>query len=785
MRSARARVAVFLVLGSLASGQPPFAGGSVRAAVPTYAVRESVEQLAVTGLDPDAEVEVLEGGPGEAVVVDAGHADAMGSILFRDLQPGSGYVVRSGGVETDGLVVESPESSRPAQAFYDGQDLVEGFQYVETRDGTTLSVNVVLPGPIEDGPYPTVVEYSGYDPSNPIAGLSGTLPGGIDPTPLCGELPILCKAPAEPASLLAGLAGYAVVGVNVRGTGCSGGAYDFFETLQVLDGYDVIETVGAQDWVAGHRVGMVGLSYPGLAQLFVAQSRPPSLAAITPLSVYSDTGTGVLRPGGILNSGFALSWADQVLANAEPFGTPWVREVIADGDDTCAANQGLRLQNVDVVQKARDNPFYTEEVAAPLDIRRFAADIDVPVFLASAWQDEQTGPSFAELLDRFDAAPVTRFTLYNGLHADGFAPQILAEWNAFLDLYVADEVPSIPPLVRALTPVFTEAIFGGPVQLPPDRWTGVTDASAARRKFEAEPPIRVIFESGAGGEAGLPIGSFEHTATRWPDPDVAARRWWLTPAGSLQPAPVAGATSAVSIRPDPAVGPTTFWSGGGSEIWKALPAYDWKQSPAGEEAAFETRPLAATITMLGSGSVDLWVQSDAADAELEVVLSEVRPDGQEMLVQSGRLRASYRALDAGSTVLHPTHLGREADIAPLPAGQWTKVRVLMPAFGHAFRAGSRIRIAVNTPGGDQPTWSYELLAVDPATEHLVGTGGVAPSSVALPVLDGVQVTTPLPPCPSLRGQPCRPAHAIANVQVGGSPVAPPATPSAVAPSFTG
>ena len=36
------------------------------------------------------------------------------------------------------------------------------------------------------------------------------------------------------------LMGFAVVDVNMRGTGCSGGAYDFFEPLQSLDGYDVI-----------------------------------------------------------------------------------------------------------------------------------------------------------------------------------------------------------------------------------------------------------------------------------------------------------------------------------------------------------------------------------------------------------------------------------------------------------------------------------------------------------------------------------------------------------------
>ncbi|MET0902143.1 MAG: CocE/NonD family hydrolase, partial [Acidimicrobiales bacterium] len=432
MRSAIAAAVLVATIAGLSPWQdtpPP----------PPFHVTESVEQLAVTDLAPGATVTVHRGSGrqlGRAVATAT--ADDAGSALFRELRPGRHYAVSSDGATARDVTVHSVRSSTPAQSLYDGQDLVEGFQYLETRDGTRLSINVVLPGPPEDGPYPTVVEYSGYDPSNPVAGLGGVLGGGIDPTPLCGQLPILCKAPAEPGSLLAGLMGYAVVGVNVRGTGCSGGAYDFFETMQVLDGYDVIETVAAQDWAAGHRVGMVGLSYPGLAQLFVAQSRPPSLSAITPLSVFGDTGTGVLRPGGLLNTGFAVSWADQVLANAEPLGTPWVREVIEEGDETCADNQRLRLQNVDIVQKALDHPYYTDEVAGPLDIRRFAGEIDAAVFLASAWQDEQTGPSFADLLDRFDRAPVTRFTLYNGLHADGFAPQVLSEWKAFLDLYVAD-----------------------------------------------------------------------------------------------------------------------------------------------------------------------------------------------------------------------------------------------------------------------------------------------------------------------------------------------------------
>ena len=82
----------------------------------------------------------------------------------------------------------------------------------------------------------------------------------------------------------------------MRGTGCSGGAFDYFEPLQGLDGYDVIETVARQSWVLSHKVGMMGISYGGISQLFVAETRPPHLSAITPLSVIDDTADDAL-PG--------------------------------------------------------------------------------------------------------------------------------------------------------------------------------------------------------------------------------------------------------------------------------------------------------------------------------------------------------------------------------------------------------------------------------------------------------------------------------------------------------
>ncbi|MFW5878858.1 MAG: CocE/NonD family hydrolase, partial [Myxococcota bacterium] len=292
MRSLCLLFLLLLLVLSAACGGPdqngpekePFDPGNA-----SFRYRPSVEQIHVWMAEPGALLEVERDG----VLVAEGIADEMGSFVFRKLAPGKGYIVRCRDEYTSPLQVMSVVSSMPPPDFYTRQKLESGFGYLTMRDGTQLSVYVTLPGPIEEGPYPTVVNYSGYSPSRPGRPL-----GDFDL--LCDDLPVLCDAPEPPCSLFAGLMGYATVNVNKRGTGCSGGAYDYFETLQVLDGYDIIEIVAAQEWVLHNHVGMVGLSYPGITQLFVGRSQPPGLAAVAPLSVIGSTHT-TLVPGGILN----------------------------------------------------------------------------------------------------------------------------------------------------------------------------------------------------------------------------------------------------------------------------------------------------------------------------------------------------------------------------------------------------------------------------------------------------------------------------------------------------
>ncbi|MFN3219780.1 MAG: CocE/NonD family hydrolase [Acidimicrobiales bacterium] len=699
----------------------------------TFTVAPSVEQLAVLDATEGTELELVGDDDGE--VAATGVADEFGSLLWRDVAPGD-YLVRTAAgddgdaVEQSDAVTVTSVDDVPDPALYTGQTLTDGFGYITTRDGTTLSANVVLPGPAEDGPYPTVVEYSGYGPSNPdAAGLQD----------IFGPL------------------GYAWVGVNMRGTGCSGGSFQFFEPIQLLDGYDVIETVAAQPWVKHNQVGMVGISYPGISQLFVASTQPPSLAAITPLSVLDDSARSTLYPGGILNTGFALAWSDERERDSQPFGQGWEQGLVDAGDTVCEANQKLRLQNTDARALIEDTPYYVPEVADEISPTALADRIEVPVFLAGAWQDEQTGGRFPALLDDLTGVPQLYATMVNGAHTESVSPAIMIRYLEFLELYVDRETPELAA-AALIGPILTPGLYGVSVAIPDvDRLAGLPYEEALAT-FEADPRIRILFEQGAadGVEPRAPLPRFEAGFDSWPIPEATAQRWFLGPDGALSPDAVDGAAAPTTWVNDPAALPPTTFTGGSNEIWRADVELDWQAIPDGTGAVWTSPALDETIVVVGPASLDVWLRSSAADTDLEVTISEVGADGSETYVQSGWLRASQRALDeAASTDVDPVHTNVEADAAPLPADEFTPMRIAVFPFAHVFRPGSSIRVTVDAPGGARPIWAFDDTIAAGETNEIAHDAD-RPSSLVLSVVPGVEAPADPPDCGSLRSQPCRP-----------------------------
>ena len=99
--------------------------------------------------------------------------------------------------------------------------------------------------------------------------------------------------------------------------------------------------------------------------------------------------------------------------------------------------------------------------------------------------------------------------------------------------------------------------------------------------------------------------------------------------------------------------------------------------------------------------------SSTPDADLQVTITEVRPDGKETFVQSGWLRTPSRKLDRKkSTELEPVLSLRKKHDKPMPANRYVKLTVPLYYQGHVYRAGSQIRVTISAPGGDQPIWAF-------------------------------------------------------------------------------
>ncbi|MGH9274433.1 MAG: CocE/NonD family hydrolase, partial [Acidimicrobiales bacterium] len=506
--------------------------------------------------------------------------------------------------------------------------------YLTMADGTRLAYTLVRPpGP---GPFPTLFEYSGYDPGR---------------TPDASYIRQFVERDG----------GYAYLGVNLRGTGCSEGTFDFFQPQEAVDGAAVIAWVRQQAWSTG-LVGMIGKSYPGITQLFVAEQRPPGLAAIAPGHFFADAYRDVARPGGIANHGFGTLWSFLGRPSYEFQDSP---QYVLAGDLGCLNGLTGELRGLptnpylQLVQHPYDDALTRER--SPIT---HIEDIQVPMLASLAWQDEQLSSRQTHLLAALDDLDSTQWwaTLSNGDHSMSRTAAQLSELERFYDHFLKGE----------------------------------------DNGWETRPRVRLWWEAGRDGGARAP--GWTTTVDHWSE----ARR---TAAGELAPLSLALRTGG-HLRADPAVAgepPTEYLylpvlgSQGVGNARYGLPQlpdrYLWDvPPPEGTAAAFTTDPFAEDLSLLGSASLDLWLSATAPDIDLQVTITEVRPDGQEVFVQQGWLRASQRALDASrSTVLLPHQTHQAADVSQLLVGEPVLARVEVFPFGHLFRAGSRLRAWVEAP----------------------------------------------------------------------------------------
>ncbi|MCY4399026.1 MAG: CocE/NonD family hydrolase [Gemmatimonadetes bacterium] len=539
--------------------------------------------------------------------------------------------------------------------------------YAPMPDGVHLAY--VSYRPAEEGQFPVILDYDAYESSGAGIAVGSWFHKAVQ-------------------------RGYAVVGANVRGSGCSqGDTFSLFHPMQGPDGAALVEWLGTRPWSDGN-VGMYGVSYPGHTQFFVAAQRPAHLKALAAGGLTASIYREALRPGGMFNVGFAAWWGEMAQPWIEELG---VAERIAAGDTQCEAVHAAQPVNT-TFQEAREHEFHDQywNVRSP---ESYADQVEVPMMIIQGYQDQQTAMGGPRLYERLKGP--RKLILQNGGHGVGGNALAVEQVLRWMDRWLKDEQNGI----------------------------------------EEEPQVTVLFETGIVD--GDLKANWVETFSDWPVPETERRAFNLAVDGSLTPDALGdGQSGSLNY-----VYPMGTELVGNNDMFRIPPA------PLGS-LIYRSAPFEDDLPILGSARLVLHVSAQAEDTDLMVVLHDIGPDGETLYLQRAFLRASHRAIDPALSSEHWTHHPHDRS-EPLVPGEAYELVISFPEVGHVFRAGHAVELAILAPSFS-PATDWGPMAIDLPGINTVYHSADHPSRLELPVVASITAAGPPPECGSLEYQPCRP-----------------------------
>lgn len=553
-------------------------------------------------------------------------------------------------------------------------DVVHEIGYLPMRDGVRLAF--VLWRPKWEGRYPTVLAYGTY-------AESGT-------------------QFADARRFLA--AGYAYVGVNVRGTGASEGAYSYYQPIEGADGVEVIGWVASRSWSTGD-VGMIGGSYLGHTQIKVAALAPPQLRAIVPVATegneYRDEG----MTGGLFNAGLMGIWTFGIQPDLARMG---VEARLAAGDVRCASCAEVQLRNP-AYHEVQQHPVYDEWWRARA-LEDMARNVTVPALIIHAWQDEWIRPNGALRLFTMLRSPQKKLILQNGPHQLGGYQMIQREQMRWLDRWVK----------------------------------GVANG------IESEQPVTVHWEVTEQEDRSIAVPNWTTTHATWPVPEQLWATYFLTAGGGLSLDPV---REAEGLR--------KYVYPLGTELVGSSEQFGIEPHPLGA-LSYRTDPMTSDVVILGIPQLTLFFSTERADTDFMFTLKDVDAAGNVLFLQRSVLRASMRAIDQELST--PDEVIQSFSCAePLVPGAITELRVSLSAVGHVVRKDHRLELSILAPNpAPSPVWGF--LPISGPGMNTVYHDERHRSQLRLPVVPGARALKPAPRSGALRNQPWRSARRVSGTK---------------------
>jgi uncharacterized protein len=541
-------------------------------------------------------------------------------------------------------------------------------QYVAMRDGCRLALDVYLPqardGKAPPARLPTIVILTPYYRRFK---LRGGAPATTEPSPNAGKYRDIFVPH-----------GYAVVVVDVRGTGASFGSRDSFRSPAEREDFrEIADWIVAQTWSDG-TIGATGVSYVGAACDFLASTGHPAVKAIAPLFAVWDTWSDHYFPGGLLLTQLAKTYDELMVAldhdrreklpgfayfKDANFAGPQPVDEDPDGN-LCRDAVHEHLANFHMPDfiaefRCKDDtlPYDPEFSSSAFSPYHYASGTnpDVAVYSISGWMD---GAGYANgTISRFLTLPNKKRHLLLGPWDHGARTNV-SPWRAAPDARF--------PLLAEILRFFDHYLMGLATGL--DREVPVHLFAMRAEEWRAAPS--------------------------WP-PVEAKRRFFLGARSTLADERAAPGHDSYRVDFSRGTGTHTRY-----ERLAAIDTRDYYTDWHGRDDAmlcYTSPPLDQDASVSGHPVITLFLSSDQPDAAIHVYLEEVEADGTCRYVTEGMLRALHRKempCPSHHRTTWPFRNYARADAAPLVPRKPALLRFALLPTSWVFRRGSRLRVAL-------------------------------------------------------------------------------------------
>ena len=592
---------------------------------------------------------------------------------------------------TDYIAARKKEHSVPAAP----QSL-----YVTMHDGCRLAVDVYLPqsaGAQAPDKFPAILIFTPYYRRFKLSA------SGAEPTPNAAKY----REAFVPC-------GYALVVIDVRGTGASFGTRDSMRSPNEReDSREIADWCMRQPWCDGN-LGATGISYLGAAACFLASTGHPGVKAIAPLFAVSDIYSEQLYPGGLLSKIWMTKYDELMIALdhdrrdllpqypyfSDPrFAGPQPVDEDKDGalvrEAVAQHRENFKLADLGREWMYRDgaaahDPALTTKACSPYG---YVDGIkpDVAILSVSGWCD---GAGYSNgAISRFLTLPNPQWLLLGPW--DHGARTNVSPWKS-------DPVPEF-------------ALMGELV-----------------RFFD-----RFLKSQANGWDAEAKVHYFSPHSEIWHADDA-----WPPRAHDLILQAGPGATLAESVKEGRVDYQVTFTMTTGTQTryerlgTANITEYyaDWKARSA-DMLHFYTEPLSRPLGITGHVVAQLKVASSQPDAAVFVYVSEVEADGSVRYITEGMLRMLHRAEAEAPRDYRTCWPYRSYDKAAaklMTPGLAEKVRFALLPVAWTLSAGSRLRISIS--GADDQHYPQVPHGRPPRLTFM--TGGADGTRFVIPEREG-------------------------------------------------